>query len=45
MAVLLWVRSKNLFLKIQEGTGGALSTEDISNGFFEDIKAVISGEK
>jgi hypothetical protein len=33
MAVLLWVRSKKLFLKIQEGTGDALSVEDVANGF------------
>lgn len=33
MAILLWVRSKKLFLKIQEGTGDALSMEDIANGF------------
>lgn len=33
MAILLWVRSKKLFLKIQEGTGDALSTEDVDNEF------------
>lgn len=33
MAVLLWVRSKKLFLKIQEGTGDALSVEDVADGF------------
>ena len=33
MAILLWVRSKKLFLKIQEGTGDALSMEEVANGF------------
>ena len=33
MAVLLWVKSKKSFLKIQEGTGDNLSIEDVANDF------------
>ena len=32
MAVLTWIKSKKAFLKIQEGTGGNLSQEDIADG-------------
>lgn len=32
MAVLAWVISQQVFLKIQEGTGDNLSREDIANG-------------
>lgn len=31
-AVLTWVKSKKMFLKIQEGTGDNLSREDINSG-------------
>ena len=33
MSLLVWVKSKKVFLKIQEGTGDNLSAEDISEGF------------
>lgn len=33
MAVFAWVKSKKDFLKVQSGTGDALSTEDVANGF------------
>ena len=31
-AVLTWVKSKKMFLKIQEGTGDNLTREDIADG-------------
>ena len=33
MAILAWVNSKKVFLKIQKGTGSNLSREDIAKGF------------
>jgi hypothetical protein len=33
MVVLVRVKNKKVFLKIQEGTGDALSVEDVANGF------------
>ena len=36
-AVLTWVKSKQLFLKIQEGTGGNLSREDICDGIVDYV--------
>ena len=32
MAILVWVKSKKVFLKIQGGTGDALTPDDIKNG-------------
>lgn len=32
MAILAWVKSQQLFLKIQEGTGDALTVEDRNEG-------------
>ena len=32
MAILVWVKSKEVFLKIQEGTGDALTPDDMKNG-------------
>ena len=36
-AVLTWVKSKQLFLKIQEGTGDNLSQGDIGNGIVDYV--------
>ncbi len=33
MALLAWIKSRKVFLKVQEGTGDSLSREDIRNGF------------
>lgn len=32
MAILVWVKSKEVFLKIQEGAGDALTPDDMKNG-------------
>ena len=32
MAVLVWVISRQVFLKVQEGTGDNLSEEDVADG-------------
>lgn len=34
-AVLAWIKSKKVFLKIQPGTGDNLLAEDIRNGFVD----------
>lgn len=33
MALLAWIKSRKVFLKVQEGTGDSLSRDDIRNGF------------
>lgn len=37
MAILSWVKSRQMFLKIQEGCGGALSREDIAEGMVDYV--------
>lgn len=37
MALLAWVKSKKLFLKIQEGIGDNLLHEDRQNGFVDYV--------
>mgnify|MGYP007043635076 CR=1 FL=1 len=37
MAVLAWIKSRKLFLKIQDGTGGNLSDEDIADGMSDYV--------
>ncbi len=37
MAILAWVKSRKVFLKIQEGTGDNLSREDIAGGFVDYV--------
>lgn len=37
MTVLAWLKSKELFLKIQEGTGDNLSDEDLEKGFVDYV--------
>ena len=37
MAILAWVKSRRVFLKIQEGTGDNLSEEDIANGMTDYV--------
>ena len=37
MAVLAWVKSRRVFLKIQEGTGDNLSEEDVANGMTDYV--------
>ena len=37
MAILTWVKSQQVFLKIQEGSGDALSSEDLSDGMVDYV--------
>ncbi len=37
MAVLTWIKSKNVFLKVQEGTGDNLLHEDIAAGYVDYV--------
>ena len=37
MAILAWVKSRGVFLKIQEGTGDNLSEEDIDSGMTDYV--------
>ena len=37
MEILAWIRSKKLFLKIQEGVGDNLSQEDLDNGYIDYV--------
>ena len=37
MAVLAFVKSENVFLKVQGGTGDNLSSEDIADGFVDYV--------
>lgn len=37
MALLAWVKSQKVFLKIQEGTGDNLSAEDIADGMTDYV--------
>ena len=37
MAVLIWIKSKKAFLKIQEGIGDNLLKEDKDNGFVDYV--------
>ena len=37
MAILAWIKSRKIFLKIQEGTGDNLSSEDLKKGFVDYI--------
>ena len=37
MAVLAWVKSRRVFLKIQEGTGDNLSEEDVANSMTDYV--------
>ena len=37
MAVLAWIKSKKVFLKVQAGTGDALSSEDLQEGFVDYV--------
>ncbi len=34
-AQLVWIKSKNIFLKVQEGVGDNLSSEDINKGYVD----------
>ena len=37
MAVLAWVKSKKMFLKVQEGTGDNLLKEDVAEGYVDYV--------
>lgn len=37
MAVLTWIKSKKVFLKIQEGSGDNLSSEDVADGMVDYV--------
>ena len=37
MVILTWVKSQNVFLKIQEGIGDNLTQEDVNNGYVDYI--------
>ena len=37
MALLAWIKSQKVFLKIQEGTGDNLSAEDVADGMTDYV--------
>ena len=41
MAILAWIKSRQVFLKIQEGTGDNLSEEDIASGMTDYVLEII----